>query len=134
MMDGWTLAGIKTPDEVGWGMLRETFAGAYAAGRVAAVDPVAADDPTLGLRLYEMDDFYLLIAAPKAASTAVAPATAMSRAQVADSAAAGVSPWSFVPPNQQGPICLEPFYPRAQVTACPQCFSGVTHAGYCTIC
>ena len=31
------------------------------------------------------------------------------------------------------PICLSPFYPRAQVTACPQCFSGVTHAGYCTM-
>ena len=34
--------------------------------------------------------------------------------------------------ESQCPICLEPFYPRAQVTACPQCFSGVTHAGYCT--
>ena len=30
------------------------------------------------------------------------------------------------------PICFETFFPRAQVTACPQCFSGVTHAGYCT--
>ena len=31
------------------------------------------------------------------------------------------------------PICFETFFPRAQVTACPQCFSGVTHAGYCTM-
>ena len=63
-MDGWNLGRVELGEEVGWNMLRHSFAKVYSTGMVTATDPVAVGAPSLGLRLYDADEFYLLIAAP----------------------------------------------------------------------
>ena len=40
MMDGWNLAALGgSAQELGWNMLRESFASVYAAGKVTSKDP-----------------------------------------------------------------------------------------------
>lgn len=51
-MDGWVGSGsVSTALERGWSVLRESFAVVYADGEVTMVDPVAAESPSLGLRM-----------------------------------------------------------------------------------
>eukprot|EP01052_Picozoa_sp_SAG31_P040267 SAG31_NODE_5791_length_2326_cov_1.708128_2_plen_329_part_00 len=62
-LDGWLLAGVSSPLEIGWSMLRETYASVFLKGSVTAVDPIATTHPTMALRLYDAGQFYLLLAA-----------------------------------------------------------------------
>eukprot|EP00040_Diaphanoeca_grandis_P021494 m.114544 g.114544 ORF g.114544 m.114544 type:complete len:371 (-) comp28360_c2_seq2:976-2088(-) len=69
-MDGWVQAGgwsqSSSPEISGWNMLRETFAAVFYSGMVTLQDPTAVGDPTIGLRLYDAGEFFLLISAPGA--------------------------------------------------------------------
>ena len=110
MMDGWTQAGVGTPAQAGWNMLRESFASVYVQSNVTSKDPVAVGAPELGLRLYDGGDFWLLIAAPGGAKARVDDLDDddVESGQVErrlKSATALLH--QGVPPDQQGPICLQ---------------------------
>lgn len=107
MMDGWNLARVGTTQEIGWNMLRESFAEVYVNGSVTEIDPIAIDgDAQIGLRLYDAGTFYLLIGASGAVGvdgdyTARGVPGTQDSLDMDDN---GI----LVPPNQQGPVCLEP--------------------------
>ena len=125
----------ESPPEELLDILQDSSNSAVAGG-------VQADIAAVNMATYHQQDADAEAAAEAAAAATEAPAEAPAPTTApvetaATEADAGIRPvlkkFKAAAEESQCPICLEPFYPRAQVTACPQCFSGVTHAGNCTM-
>jgi hypothetical protein len=133
-MDGWNQWNVDQPLEAAWNMLRESFGAIFATRPVTAVDPTVPNNPSFGLRMYDAGTFYLIVAAPGAAALAATDPTAAEAVAYAmlikDSpehtanfgsasrrhrqasapalATSATAEFGILPPQQQGPICLQP--------------------------